>query len=85
MEGSLQVSAKVFGQVLYVREKGQGQLACRHIFRQLRVGGAWEMRADIKQKLFVPFHIVSTSPRFGIVDQPRKGSVFYRAFDSLGG
>ena len=31
-----------------------------HIFGQLRAGGAWVMRADVKQKIVVPAHIVST-------------------------
>lgn len=36
-------------------------------FGQLRVGGAWQTRADIKQTLVVPAHIVSAQLRPGVV------------------
>lgn len=50
----------------------------RHIFGQLRVG-------DMKQKLPVSDHIVNTTPRFGVVAQPREGNLFCRAYCTQGG
>ena len=35
----------------------------RHRARQLSSGGAWEMKADLIQQVFVPPHIVSTRLR----------------------
>ena len=82
-----QGSAKVIRRVDFVCEGEKAKSACsRHIFGQLRAGGAWEIRSDIKQKLVVSAHIVSTQLRPDvIVVQPRKGTVFYRAHCPLRG
>ena len=63
-EINLQVSQKVIRRVDLVREKEKAA-SSGHIFGQLRA--ALKMRDDIKQKLGVPAHIISTQLRPDVV------------------
>ena len=58
-EVNSQVSAHVIKQVNFVCEREKANSACfRQIFGQLRAGGAWELRVDIKQRIVVPIYMV---------------------------
>lgn len=54
-------AVNVVQQINFVREGEKARSVCtRQVSGQLRGGGAREMRLDIKQKLVVPAHVVST-------------------------